>query len=948
MTLPLPDKELGIDPRPCGSSEQEGRNWDAVRRALGRYNIRRFYLTEDLELGGSAAAVLQRWNIETQDFEDIRAIVVHDEEPDPGHWEGAEGAEGWCTPRGNSNTQYSIVWMDDGDGADEDRQFVNAVFCPLGKSPTRAWMLMTPAQLAALDVDGINTITPTGWSQAFQGFYLVKAEKLRVPPPGMAADTYFVQLADARWKCSQASDTESINANIRSYAQSDSYLDGTDGVTWESLTQDLWDACALLGAYPGLPFAPDHIPENTRFIGVNAWTSLCTLLDLLDCAVKHDPITNTYTIVQLGAAQSIPAEGGSLLWNGSPATYTANHTAATVRVYFHHHYRAYGQERDTEIDDNWSYNGAGVWEDIGTFVTGSQGVIQLWDDMPKVILESGADGNNGNRNTRLIARRDRYVTRRGVTNVHRIHNGLLTTLLPGGQIRATLWRDKSSGTGQYTEFVAQADLITEPLYDPGGFPEGLTDAMSVTQENYSPPDITRQTYPNYPRLPNIVQVYDSVGTQGQRIPANDDGVHPGRVRRWVNGSMEILEDCWIRFVDDHDNLEGDVPAIDGELYGPARLSGTLTSETVTKPLYLVRSGDAQAVRRFRLTTNLSNGGEAAAVLRIWNGDAYVDGAAITVVDWYGVSQGGRGMFQGVTGMEGFCYRRELGAKYDIIWMEQYAFGIEFTLLSRFVDGEATALVEYSWHQGIAPGQVVVVHDDTGRFTNAVPGNKGTAWRSEYMDAGNPANPWYKVVHCQVVWAIGFTLLSDMFAGAAVATVTSSTDGDISGDEVIVYDLADTHQVALTGAKGTALCDNGDLTSWRVVDCEQVALFASATLGETVCDPSVGRLYLIYDFGVHPTAQFNQSPNPAPTRAFCMGIMGMAGDRVLLRRYANRADAWEIITIEQHKVKMVTDVFGVFSGGGDLLRVDKTWGYVGVNLCELPATTEPVITFDPCE
>lgn len=163
-------------------------------------------------------------------------------------------------------------------------------------------------------------------------------------------------------------------------------------------------------------------------------------------------------------------------------------------------------------------------------------------------------------------------------------------------------------------------------------------------------------------------------------------------------------------------------------------------------------GGTDKLFRFKLTADLATGGEAAAVKRIWNGADYENGAAITVVDWYGVSQGGRGMFQGVTGMEGYCGLREAGGKYDIIWMEQYAFDIEFTLLGAMGSAganKALATVTASFHQGVAPGDQVTVHDDRQRFTDAIAGCKGSASRSEYADPNNPGTPYYKIASCQV-------------------------------------------------------------------------------------------------------------------------------------------------------------------------------------------------------
>ena len=104
------------------------------------------------------------------------------------------------------------------------------------------------------------------------------------------------------------------------------------------------------------------------------------------------------------------------------------------------------------------------------------------------------------------------------------------------------------------------------------------------------PDIARKTYPNYPRLPNIVQVDDTGSGTGADVTPNGDGLFRGHVARWVAGSLDILEDCWIRFVDDHDNNNGSV-TVTNQDYFYGRLSGVETSGGTQLAIYLTRKGE---------------------------------------------------------------------------------------------------------------------------------------------------------------------------------------------------------------------------------------------------------------------------------------------------------------------------------------------------------------------
>ena len=461
----------------------------------------------------------------------------------------------------------------------------NSVFCPLGPAPTRAWFVMLSKHAASLT----SAATSVAWRQVgdgsktltFRGLYPVSAARVFPGAPGDPNGLVLVKLVDARALVAENSDAGKINANIRSYAHSEDYLSGTTGYTWTSLATELWNACGLLGAFPGLPYAPDGVPQNTRFWGVSAYRALCAVLDHLDCAIAHNPLAGTYSIVQLGAAQTIAANATTLVWDREPRGFNGD-VAATVKIYAANHYRSYGQERDTERATNWSTDGAGSVSSNASGVTGAQGVRPLWDDLPRVLDENNTIENSAAISTRAAARAARYALRMGVDPKHRVHRGLLNDILPGAQVRAVLWR--SWGDGTVTEFTAGADLVSGPDFAPLSLP---------AHENYLAPDLGRRSYPNYPRIANVVQVYHSAGTQGTTVSANADGFHPARVRRWVAGAMATLEDCWIRFIDDHDNADGDVDATDGEFYGPGRLCGIETSNGQTLPVYLVRKGSAE-------------------------------------------------------------------------------------------------------------------------------------------------------------------------------------------------------------------------------------------------------------------------------------------------------------------------------------------------------------------
>jgi hypothetical protein len=425
----------------------------------------------------------------------------------------------------------------------------NSIFCPLGPAPTRAWFLMLKRDLDSLaSGTGAKTAHTITWTQildgatnarAFTGFYLSSSSRVLHGGEDDANSLHLVEFVDARGIIAKMSDTDSLNANIRSYAQATDYLDGTEGYTWTSLLTELWNLCPGLGAFPGLPagFSPDGVPQNTRFIGVSAWHALNAVLDKLDCAVAHNPLAAAanYSIVRLGATQVLAEPTGNLLkWNAEPTDFPVCDIPATVRVYFHNHYEAYGQERDTELTTNWSTVGAGAYVDVATADASALAgtVVALWDDLPRILDEYNTISNASDVNTRATARKDGLLQRQRTTRAHKIYIGLQNFAV-GGQVRAVLWRnwgdyDAELG-GTVTEYIQRPELVTD--YQPGAGGAGiggLTAAYitSAAHENYQPVDLARHTYPSYPRLPNIVQVYHSSETAGDMVAANGDGFPP--------------------------------------------------------------------------------------------------------------------------------------------------------------------------------------------------------------------------------------------------------------------------------------------------------------------------------------------------------------------------------------------------------------------------------------
>jgi hypothetical protein len=495
----------------------------------------------------------------------------------------------------------------------------NCIYCPLGPMPTQAWFVATKTVLDSLSINNSHTIV---WKQlqaednsddqtektlTFPGLYLVRAHRLL---PGGVDDPsalFLLEFADARWLAGQSSRTGPVRSNLRSYANQADYLTGSNldlYRTWQSLVQSLWVSCGFFGPYPGLPASLplDGVPENTFLIGLNALRALTAVLEQLDCALRHDPLNNSYDIVQLGASQNLYFPNDILKFDGQPITVNSAN-AAVVSVHFFYHQKAYGQERDAELNDNAIVIDSSDLANVPTGIPGATGIITLWDDLPMVFDEFGVHTNPGAVATRAANRALRYAIRKTVIKQHKIMVGLSTNYIPAGQVRAVRWRNFGEGDNQLfhgtvTEYFAGPDLPPTSMGEGAWLDEQL---VAPEREQYAGADWGRRTFPNYPRLSNIVQVQHTGNVQdGELVVADQVGFdgfrfHQGSVRRWRRGAMDVMDPCFILFADEFDSKRGDVPARQGFYYGPARLSGIATVSQTTLPIYVVVKGAEELI-----------------------------------------------------------------------------------------------------------------------------------------------------------------------------------------------------------------------------------------------------------------------------------------------------------------------------------------------------------------
>lgn len=182
---------------------------------------------------------------------------------------------------------------------------------PLGKEPGRGAVLLTKADLDAIDQTTFHDLVFDDGKESvtLKNIYITGAKCVLPGGPGNPQDAYLVDLADRRIRYAGSFANEQAAYNLRSYDGTvllDYLGNSGSSQTWQEVFDSLWSMVqgVLPSSAPTLPFTPHGTPENFDYRNTDAWDSVNNFLDRLACAVKHDPIADETTIVRLGVDDS--------------------------------------------------------------------------------------------------------------------------------------------------------------------------------------------------------------------------------------------------------------------------------------------------------------------------------------------------------------------------------------------------------------------------------------------------------------------------------------------------------------------------------------------------------------------------------------------------------------------------------------------------------------------
>ncbi len=267
----------------------------------------------------------------------------------------------------------------------------NRFAVPLGRGPGAGAVILTRADLDALDLDADHTLSFRDDRTPNRPIDLRRITLLRSRclTPGHRDDAravYLCELVDRRHFLAQVPCDAAYNVRD---ADGTDYLgattNGGDPWTWAEVVEDLWDLLDA-GDVPDLPFTPDGTPENLRYHAGWAWEAINDVLDRIACAVRYDAVEDAFTFVRLGdtaaagataltAALATHDRAGRRTWDAYHDEPDRGRLPETVRVLF--------PRRPVPTD------GASPWYAEDVTLTATAGVepgtvVQLHDDLTAV------------------------------------------------------------------------------------------------------------------------------------------------------------------------------------------------------------------------------------------------------------------------------------------------------------------------------------------------------------------------------------------------------------------------------------------------------------------------------------------------------------------------------------------------------------------------------------
>lgn len=672
---------------------------------------------------------------------------------------------------------------------------------------------------------------------------------------------YLVELSDVRYIAHHAALDAAYNVvhPDRTSLYIETLNGGSSQWTWLQMIQDIWDT--LPSAFGTLSTtyydAPTTTPVNYNFQGVRSWDALNAILDDIHHVLLRGYDGTFYLYPDYGedtAFDTRYSTAASRLVDVSSNLINICEAPENVKVFFpssddafqlstdplEHHPRDYWKNR---VAYSVTVATASYLPSGFTPLSGTVGVLH--DSLPAIYNELGVLQNSSALSSRAAELAEQYV--KGMTQypVHNLYEGVIT-FAASPKLTSIAWYDM--GDGVFTEIMFSPRRSGGGGYQPSphalSYPAG--DQLSlITAESPGPADIAR-THPEY----EMLVLVDLVGD----LAANSRAV--GRVQFGTNAAASIT---WADTGLPHEIY---VYEAHGNEYDAGTRLWVKFQQQVRRWVVIpVGGGGVVAtvnIKRFKLTAPLSLGGYSTAI-EIGTSAAFTEtGTEFPIKDpWEnpGAWRYDPGTPGPDDGYMGWCIlpddpelNEESDPYWEIIWMEQIAEYINFTVIDR------DPLIQNSYYVEL----------------DSFFGNGG-----RYKDPSE----------------------SDLY--------------NVAGSSIDVVDVNNNFPYAMAGCKGLAVY-NGMLHQYEIVQCNQQAVWAVANLDEDMCiyphhSIHPGPSYTIKYFTAIHFPPYGKTPDPEPIEAFnYFNLEGFKDSTVLLTFDATER-AWVVVQILHQELDVLVNI-----------------------------------------
>jgi hypothetical protein len=221
--------------------------------------------------------------------------------------------------------------------------------------------------------------------------------------------------------------------------------------TYGGVLSDLWSTFPTLISAPALPYTPTGTPPIVYLGDRTAWEAYNDILELLECTLVYNPITDAFSIVEYGAID-FSALNSRFISSYAPSSASAGNLPEKIIINF--------PITDSYTKGYQDYHSVSTSSGLSGAVAGTY--FTIWENLEY----PGTSTNIADRATQLSALAAIRLQECSKTT-RRLYRGFPKTILPGTGIHSVTWRDYGDAAGPSTEFFeARQFPVSRPPYRP--------------------------------------------------------------------------------------------------------------------------------------------------------------------------------------------------------------------------------------------------------------------------------------------------------------------------------------------------------------------------------------------------------------------------------------------------------------------------------------------------